>query len=142
MTQQEAPETLEAADPKRVTLTLPEWAARLRDPGVRATAVLVGLAAVGFVMFGLAWRGTARTVYVPLQMPWLVSGAFMALALLGFALGAWSIHLSRRDNAAHRAAFEDFVRETAELAEGLRAIRPKPAGRAKPRKRTERVRPS
>lgn len=94
-----------------------------RDPGVRSGAVLVGLAVVAFVMFGLAWRGVARTVYVPLQMPWLLSGGFMALALLGLALGAGSIHLSRRDNAIHRAAFEDFVHDAAELAEVLRTGR-------------------
>jgi hypothetical protein len=107
-----------------------------RDPGVRSGAVLVGLAVVAFVMFGLAWRGVARTVYVPLQMPWLLSGGFMALALLGLALGAWSIHLSRRDNAAHRAAFEDFVHETAEQAEGLRTGRlPLPGCKKPTRKR-------
>jgi hypothetical protein len=106
-------------------------AASFRDPGTRSAVVLVALAVVGFVMFGLAWRGVARTIYVPLQMPWLLSGGFMALALIGLSLGAWSIHLSRRDNATHRAAFEDFVHETAELAEGLRTGRvQRPSGRS------------
>jgi hypothetical protein len=124
--------TTEARGPS----TLRRLADPARDPGVRSGAVLVGLAVVAFVMFGLAWRGVARTVYVPLQMPWLLSGGFMALALLGLALGAWSIHLSRRDNAAHRAAFEDFVHETAELAEGLRTGRlPLPGCKKPTRKR-------
>ena len=99
------------------------WAARLRDPGVQAVLVLAGLAIVAFVMMGLSWRGGARTTYVPLQIPWFVSGGMAGLALLGMALGAWSIHLGRRQDAAHRAATEDLVREAVELAEDLRSGR-------------------
>lgn len=93
------------------------------DPGAQALLVLAALAAAGFVMLGLAWRGAARTPYVPLQLPWLVSGGVVGLALLGMALGGWSIHLGRRQDAAHRAAAEDLVREAAELAEDLRSGR-------------------
>ncbi|HVT65096.1 MAG TPA: hypothetical protein VHD81_08075 [Mycobacteriales bacterium] len=128
------PETL-AASEAAGTSRLQRLARPAHDPGVRSGAVLVALAVVAFVMFGLAWRGIARTIYVPLQMPWLLSGGFMALALLGLALGAWSIHLSRRDNAVHRAAFEDFVHETAELAEGMRTGRVPLPGRKPARKR-------
>jgi hypothetical protein len=45
------------------------------------------------------------------------------LALLGMALGAWSIHLGRRDDAEHRAQVDDLVREAAVLAEDLRTGR-------------------
>ncbi|MDQ1697612.1 MAG: hypothetical protein QOJ03_2965, partial [Frankiaceae bacterium] len=58
-----------ATEPGRVTITVPAWVAALRDPGVRAAIVLVGLAVGGFVMLALAWRGGARTPYVPLQLP-------------------------------------------------------------------------
>jgi hypothetical protein len=97
--------------------------ADLRDPGVQAVAILAGLAVVAFVMMGLAWRGGARTTYVPLQIPWFVSGGMAGLALLGMALGGWSIHLGRRQDAAHRAATDDLVREAVELAEDLRTGR-------------------
>ena len=96
---------------------------RLRDPGIQAVLVLAGLAIVAFVMMGLAWRGGARTTYVPLQIPWFVSGGMAGLALLGMALGGWSIHLGRRQDAAHRAATDDLVREAVELAEDLRSGR-------------------
>jgi hypothetical protein len=109
--------------PGRVTITVPSWVAALRDPGIQAAVVLGLLAVAGFVMLALGWRGGARTPYVPLQLPWLVSGGFAGLALLGMALGAWSIHLGRRADAAHRASVEDLVREAAELAEGLRTGR-------------------
>lgn len=94
-----------------------------RDPGVQAFVVLAALAVAGFVMLGLAWRGDARTPYVPLQMPWLVSGGVTGLALLGLALGAWSIHLGRRADAAHRAAVDEVVRDAIELAERVRTGR-------------------
>ena len=60
---------------------------------------------------------------MPLQLPWLLSGSIAGLALLGLALGATSIHLSRRDDAADRAAYEEFTRGVAELAEDLRTGR-------------------
>ena len=95
----------------------------LRDPGVQAIVVLALLAVAGFVMLALAWRGAARTTYVPLQSPWVLSGGVAGLALLGMALGAWSIHEGRRQDAEHRADMEDLVREAAELAEDVRSGR-------------------
>lgn len=105
----------------RVLISVPRWVAALRDPGVQSVLVLAGLAIAGFVMFGLAWRGGARTPYVPLQIPWFVSGGMAGLGLLGMALGGWSIHLGRRQDAVHREATEDLVREAVELAEAIRA---------------------
>ena len=107
----------------RVTITVPRWVAQARDPGVQSVAVLAVLGIAGFVMMALTWRGAARTVYVPLQLPWLVSGGLIGLALLGLAVGAISIHLGRRDDAAHRAEFEDLVNTGATLSEDLRSGR-------------------
>jgi hypothetical protein len=101
----------------------PSMPVALRDPGVQAMVVLALLGAAGFVMLGLAWRGAARTIYVPLQSPWLISGGVAGLALIGMALGAWSIHEGRRRDAEHRAVMEDLVREAAELAEDVRSGR-------------------
>jgi hypothetical protein len=101
-------------------LKMPE---QLHDPGVQALAVLALLAVAGFVILGLAWRGVARTVYVPLQVPWVVSGSFAGLAVLGMAYGAISIHLGRREDAVHRSEVEDLVRSAATLAEELRTGR-------------------
>lgn len=104
----------------RPRITLPLW---LRDPSNQSIVVLALIAVAGCVMWGLAWRGVARTVYVPLQLPWLVSGGIAGLALLGLALAGWSIHLGRRQDAVHRAAVEDLVRTGATLAEELRSGR-------------------
>jgi hypothetical protein len=97
--------------------------AALHDPGIQSILVLAGLAVAAFVMFGLARRGGARTPYVPLQLPWLVSGGMVGLGVLGMALGAWSIHLGRRQDALHREATEDLVRAAVELAEEFRSQR-------------------
>jgi hypothetical protein len=102
---------------------------QLRDPGIQAALVLVLFAIAGFVMLGLAWRGAARTIYVPLQMPWVLSGGFAGLALIGFAYGALSIHLGRRQDAVHRADVENLVRTAATLAEELRTGRRQLPGR-------------
>lgn len=117
------PAAPDPAPPGRVTITVPAWVASLRDPGVQAMLMLGLLAAIGFAMLALGWRGVARTVYVPFQVPWVVSAGMAGLGLLGMALGAWSIHLSRRDDAVHRLTVEDVVREATELAEDLRTGR-------------------
>ena len=110
-------------DERRVTIEVPAWVAALRDPGVQALLVLAVIAVAGFVMLVLSWRGVARTVYVPLQVPWLVSGAIAGLATIGLALGAWSIQMGRRQDAAHRAEVEQVVRIAAELVDDLRTGR-------------------
>lgn len=110
-------------------LPRPRVPAQLRDPGVQSILVLVLLALGGFVMLALAWRGAARTIYVPLQMPWVVSGGLAGLGLVGLAYGALSIHLGRRQDAVHRAQVEDLVRTAATLAEELRTGRRSLPGR-------------
>jgi hypothetical protein len=110
--------TPEAPDPyRRVTITVPAWFAALRDPGVQVIGVLFVLAFAAFGLLAWGWRGVARTPYVPFQLPWLISASVAGLALLGFALGAWSIHLGRRQDAAHRLLTERLVRDAAELAD-------------------------
>jgi hypothetical protein len=105
---------------RRVTITVPAWVAALRDPGIHVVLVIAGLLVAGFGVLAWGWHGVARTPYVPFQLSWLVSASLGGLGLIGFSLGAWSIHLGRRQDAAGRAAAEDVVRDVAELAESLR----------------------
>ena len=104
---------------RRVTISVPAWVASLSDPGVQVLGVLAVLGLAGFGMFALGWHGVARTVYVPFQLPWMISASIGGIGLLGFTLGAWSIHVGRRQDAAHRAVVEDLVRDAAELVEGM-----------------------
>jgi hypothetical protein len=72
----------------------------------------------------LAWRGAARVYgYVAPQMPWLMSGGLGGLAVLGVALGAWSIHLSRRSDAEAHLELTRVNRELIALCEDLRTGR-------------------
>lgn len=127
------PGTIPDEGPTRpVTITVPAWLAAVRDPGVRAAIVLVLVAAGGFALFWVAWRNVARTLFVPLQIPWVVSAGMTGIALVGAAFAALSIHAGRRDDAALRGMTDDLVREAAELAEDLRTGRRRLPGRPKP----------
>ena len=80
----------------------------LRDPRVSTTLVLVVLAVGGLLLLSQGWRGAAATLYVPFQVPYLVSGAVVGVALTGTALALLRVHLDRAEAAQER-------RETAEL---------------------------
>src|SRR5207245_1148316 len=101
----------------------------LRDPGVRAGVVLLAAVVAGFALFVLSWRGVARTIYVPFQLPWMVSAGVIGLGLIGGALGFLSIHIGRRADAAHRATIEEIVRTAVALTDDIRSERiPLPRG--------------
>jgi hypothetical protein len=95
----------------------------MRDPGVRAGVILSTTAVAGFVLFALSWRGVARTIYVPFQLPWVVSAGVVGLALIGGSLGFLSIHIGRRADAAHRATVEEIVRTAVALTDDIRGER-------------------
>ncbi len=96
----------------------------LRDPRVSTTLVLATLGVVGFVGIALGWRGAAATLFVVLQLPWVVSGAFAGLALLGAALALLMTHLDRTEAAAERAALAELQRDALRLlsAASARAV--------------------
>lgn len=87
----------------------------LRDPRVSTTLTFVVVAVVGIGLVVLGWRGVAATLFVVLQVPWLVSGAFAGVALLGLGLGALTTHLERTEAAAERAALADLQRDALRL---------------------------
>lgn len=111
----------------------------LRDPGVRAAAVLALIGLAGFVVIGLAWAGAAGKGYVVYQLPWVVSGGMVGIGLIGLGLGLLDVHLWRRQAAVRRAVLGEVVRETSELAE---AIARRAAARRRPAARNRRRRAS
>ena len=94
----------------------------LRDPRVFTTLTFMGLAAGGFVLVLLGWRGVAATLFVSLQLPWVVSGAFAGIALTGAALALLNAHLDRAEAATERAELAELQRETLRLL-GMAAAR-------------------
>jgi hypothetical protein len=95
----------------------------LRDPRVSTTLVLAALAAAGFGGIALGWRGAAATLFVVLQLPWVISGGFVGVALIGAGLALLITHLDRTEAAAERASLVELQRDALRLlsAAGTRA---------------------
>lgn len=91
----------------------------LRDPFTRAALVLLAVAIAGAVVLGLAWRGSAATLDVSIQMPFFVSGAVAGVGLIGVGIGLLSVHLDRLDAAEEQAILDDMVHDAAEIAEAF-----------------------
>lgn len=104
---------------RQVTVSLPTWLADLRDPGIQAAVLLLTTTVAAFVLLLFAWRGAARTLYVFFQIPWVVSCGIGAFALILTSLGALTIHLQRRADAAHRFAMDNIIREALTLSEDI-----------------------
>lgn len=93
---------------------------RARSPfGVGVIAGLVMLA-VGFAAIAFGWRGTARSLVVPLQVPYLVSGALAALGLIGAGAILLNAQWERLSEAEERRALATMIDEAALLLETRR----------------------
>lgn len=90
----------------------------LRDPRVSTTLVLGSAVALGFALIGLGWRGSAATLLVPFQVPYLVSGAAAGLAIVGVGLGLLQVHLGRVEAAEERRQLAELQRDALRLLSG------------------------
>ncbi|HEX3706434.1 MAG TPA: hypothetical protein VHV76_07355 [Mycobacteriales bacterium] len=81
----------------------------------RALPVLAALVVAGFAIFGWSWHGAKHARYVPLQVPWVISGGLAGLALIGLSMVSWHIYLCRSDDADHRAEWDAFTREAIDV---------------------------
>src|SRR5688572_18042776 len=84
----------------------------LDGPFVSSLAVMAVLVAGGLAMLGLTWLGTSRHANVALQVPYIVSGGFAGLGLVGLCLGLLAIQ-SRRATEARRQAELGVVQRAA-----------------------------
>jgi hypothetical protein len=98
----------------------PEWS---RDPAAPSLALFAGLVIAGFVAIGLGWRVAARTLYVGLQVPAIVSGAIGGLVLVALGAGLANIQAGRRLAAAERADTELLLDEAHALVAAMKARR-------------------
>lgn len=87
----------------------------LRDPRVSTTLALASVVVAGFALLALGWRGVAGTLYVALQLPWALSGAFAGMAVIGAGLALLTTHLDRAEAAAERAELAELQREALRL---------------------------
>lgn len=90
------------------------WAV-LRDPRVTTTLVLASVVVTGFGLLVLGYRGAAALLFVPFQVPYLVSGAVVGLALVGAGLALLLVHLNRTEAAEERRAVAALQRDALRL---------------------------
>ena len=90
------------------------WA-MLRDPRVSTTLVLSVVVTGGFALLGQGYRGAAALLFVPFQVPFVVSGAVAGLALVGAGLALLSVHLDRSEAAQERRDVAALQRDALRL---------------------------
>jgi hypothetical protein len=98
----------------------PGWT---RDPAAPSLGLYLALVIAGFVAIGLGWRAAARTLFVPFQVPALVSGGIGGLALIVLGAGLAATQVGRRLAAEERAETEDLLDEAAAVLDVLKGRR-------------------
>ena len=88
----------------------------LRDPRVSTALALAAIVVVGLLLLSQGWRGSAATLFVPYQVPYLVSGGITGLALVMVGLTVVSVAARRRDALLRE-------QQTQLLADALRELR-------------------
>ena len=108
-----SPTEIDPKDPLvRRALTVVRW---LRDPALPGLVVMIVIALAGAGAIWFAWRGVARTIYVPLQLPELISGGLGGIALIGLGLALFDLQMTRRELAQERRHNADILDEIASL---------------------------
>jgi hypothetical protein len=102
------------------------------SPERRLQAVAAALVAAGLVVGGAGWYGAARRTEVAAQIPYLISGALLGLALLFLGSLAW---FAERHAVALRGAQRrelDAERQHREVIDALRSASERAQGRVGP----------
>jgi hypothetical protein len=99
-----------------------------RDPALPGLALFAAIAVAGLGAIGLAWLIASRTLFVPHQVPAVVSGGLGGLALVVIGAGLFAVQDRRRLAALDRAEQEALLDETLALTAALQT-RPAPPRR-------------
>lgn len=92
-----------------------------QDPAFASLALFGCVVLAGFVAIGFGWRVSARTLFVPAQVPALISGGLAGVALVLIGAGLLTVQAERRANALERAQTEDLLDEASALVEAYKA---------------------
>jgi hypothetical protein len=98
----------------------PAW---LEDPAAPSLLLFGGVTALGFVAIAVGWKVAARTLFVPSQIPALVSGGLAGVALVLIGAVLLTVQADRRLAALERAQTEDLLDEAARLVEVVKKQR-------------------
>lgn len=74
----------------------------IRDPALPGMVLMAVLIFAGLVALVFGWFSSGRTLYVPLQIPALVSGGLGGVALVGMGAALLDLQITRRDAARER----------------------------------------
>jgi len=91
----------------------------LGDPAAVSLVVAGVLCVVGLVTILLGWRGAAATLFVPDQVPYLVSGGLGGTGLVIAGAGLVHVQLRRRFAADERNHLESVLAEMSRLVLAL-----------------------
>src|SRR5205823_12880421 len=91
----------------------------------RGFLTMVAVAAAGVVALVFGWLHVARTLFVPLQLPGLVSGGIAGIALLGAGALLVMTHLDRAASARRCDELDALLDEAAALVAARTKTRPK-----------------
>ena len=93
-------------------------AARARGPFAVGLAVAFAFIAAGFAAVALSWHGTARTLHIPLQIPYVISGSLGAIGLIGVGAVLLNVLFERKADAAMASALDEMIDGAAGLLSG------------------------
>ena len=68
----------------------------------------LGCIAIGILIIGLAWNGAAGVDFVQGQVPYLLSGGFLGLALVVFGAALVVVQSNRRDRSVLEAQLREL----------------------------------
>ena len=95
----------------------PTW---LKDPAAPSLLLFLGVVVGGFVAIAIGWKVAARTLFVPSQIPALVSGGLTGVALVLIGAAFVTVQADRRLAALERAQTEDLLDEASALVEAFK----------------------
>jgi hypothetical protein len=81
----------------------------------------LGCVALGLLLIGVAWNGAASIDFVSGQVPYLLSGGALGLALVGTGIGLLVVQGSRKDRAILESHLRDLTGAVERLANALGA---------------------
>ena len=79
----------------------------------------LGCIAIGILIIGLAWNGAAGVDFVQGQVPYLLSGGFLGLALVVFGAALVVVQSNRRDRSLLESQLRDLNTAIARLANAV-----------------------
>ncbi len=93
----------------------------LRDPRVSTALMLSGLSLVGLIAAYLGYRGIAAESAIPLQVPYLISGAVFGIGAVGTGLALLVVHIDRCEAAQERQEMAQLQRSVLRVLRSVSA---------------------